>query len=427
MDTRLLVIADDLTGALDTGVQFARAGVRTTVVPFERLGEALRHPGTPVLAVDTESRHLPPRRAASRVAACVRAARDRGVDRFYKKTDSTLRGNVGAELAALLAASGARELFFVPALPQAGRLTRAGVQLVDGVPLHETGFARDPRDPVRGSSIEAIVGSQCRVPIVTIGRGQDPATSIARFDRPLIAVFDAESDGDLDGIASRLASRSAPPLCAGCSGFAAFLPALHRLPTGPAAPPALRPPLLVVSGSLHERSLAQLGAAELAGAPSFAVDPAAPTRHGPRRAVAAAITTGLRERGIAIVRSPAGACSRAGKSERLLREMGEIVSRVAAATDVPTIAVFGGDTAFAIVESLGIRALEPLGEIGQGIVASRATAWTARRARGADARRAAARQGTVVARTALALVTKAGGFGPVDVIERIRVACAREE
>jgi len=415
MDARLLVIADDLTGALDTGVQSARTGVRTTVVPYARIRAALRRAGTPVLVVDTESRHLPPDQAASRVTACVRAARAAGIELFYKKTDSTLRGNVGAELAAMLSASGGRELFFVPALPQAGRITRAGVQIVDGVPLHESGFARDPRDPVRGGSIASIVGSQCTVPVVTIARGEDPAVALERADRPLIVAFDAETDGDLQAIAGRLATRGAPALCAGCSGFAAFLPRLHGLRTGPSPRPVLQPPLLVVSGSLHERSLEQLRAADLAGMPSYEIEPAALARPGSRRSAAAAIAAHLRERGVAIVRSPASRAAPSGASGRLLREMGRFVRMVVAAADVSTIALFGGDTAFAVVEALGIRALEPLAEIGQGVVACRV----------AGARRAAVRR-DAPGRGVLHLVTKAGGFGPVDVIERIRGALARE-
>jgi uncharacterized protein YgbK (DUF1537 family) len=406
MDARLLVIADDLTGALDTGVQFANAGVRTIVVPYARLAEALRRSETPVLVVDTQSRHLPPRRAGSRVAACVRAARARGIGRFYKKTDSTLRGNVGAELAALLSASRAQELFFVPALPQAGRVTRSGVQFVDGVPLHETGFARDALDPVHGGSIAAIIASQCGMAVVTVGRGEDPGPALERAGRPLIVVFDAETDRDLDAIADRLASRAAPCLGAGCSGFAAFLPRLHGLKTGPAAALVLRPPLLVVSGSLNERSLEQLRAAELAGTPSHEIDAAAISRPGSRQAAAGTIAEDLRERGVAIVRSPAVRAVRPGTSRALLRAMGRVVGMIVAETDVPTIALFGGDTAFAIVEALGICAFEPLGEIDHGVVAARTTGS---RARGA-----------------LALVTKAGGFGPADVIDRIRGALTRE-
>jgi D-threonate/D-erythronate kinase len=400
VNPKLLVIADDLTGALDTGVKLSLAGVRTKVVTHGHFARVLRSCEEPVLVVDTESRHLAPERAASRVASCVRAARARGVERYYKKTDSTLRGNVGSELAALVSASGGRALFFVPALPAAGRVTRSGVQFVDGVPLHESSFARDPRDPVHGTSVRAIIGSQSRIPVVTIGRDERAPLAPARRGQPRIVVFDAETDEDLAAIARRLADCDTPHLTAGCSGFAAFLPRLHDLPTGPLERAMLRPPLLVLSGSLHERSLGQLRHAELRGMPSLEMDAEAAAQSGWRRTAVRTIVEQLRERGMMIVRSRPCLAARQPESEAMLRNMGALVGDIVDRAAVPTIAVFGGDTAFAVVEALGIRSLEPVRELCQGTVASRAVPGGC-------------------APAELHLVTKAGGFGPVDAVERV--------
>jgi len=111
---RLLMIADDFTGALDTGVQLAAHGIPTQVV----VGQAdLSACSSTVLVVDTETRHLSAAKAAEAVARLTRSAVENGVGCIYKKTDSALRGNIGAELAALLKASGARNLPFLPAFP----------------------------------------------------------------------------------------------------------------------------------------------------------------------------------------------------------------------------------------------------------------------------------------------------------------------
>ena len=72
----------------------------------------------------------------------------------------------------------------------------------------------------------------------------------------------------------------------------------------------------------------------------------------------------------------------------------------------PYRGLFGGDTAFAVVEALGIRGLNPVGEICQGVVVSRAKGSRDRGVRN--------------------LVTKAGGFGPVDVVDRIVGALEQE-
>ena len=87
----------------------------------------------------------------------------------------------------------------------------------------------------------------------------------------------------------------------------------------------------------------------------------------------------------------------------MLRNMGRLARAIVDLAAVPTIAIFGGDTAFAVLEALGLRSLEPVREICQGTVTSRALPGT----------RAAAE---------LHLVTKAGGFGPIDVVERIEGA-----
>src|SRR3712207_3320217 len=111
------VIADDLTGAADTGVQLMRAGYRTGVAfrgapipPAEHLD---------AVAVDTDSRAMPAGFAAKRVLEAGRAVRDTHI--VYKKVDSTLRGPVAAELATALEATGRYRAVGAPALdPKSG-------------------------------------------------------------------------------------------------------------------------------------------------------------------------------------------------------------------------------------------------------------------------------------------------------------------
>ena len=109
----LLIIADDFTGALDTGVQFAGHGIRTRVVVDPDVDFSAYE--AEVLVVDTETRHLPAAEAYQVVSRLTGRAQAAGVRYIYKKTDSALRGNVGSELAAVLEASQARQLPFLPA------------------------------------------------------------------------------------------------------------------------------------------------------------------------------------------------------------------------------------------------------------------------------------------------------------------------
>src|SRR5438874_3275798 len=91
------VIADDLTGAADTGIGFALAGIPT----FVAFGEKRPPDGSRVVAFDTDSRALAADAAASRAGAAASRACERGARTIYKKINSTLRGNVGAETAAI--------------------------------------------------------------------------------------------------------------------------------------------------------------------------------------------------------------------------------------------------------------------------------------------------------------------------------------
>lgn len=157
---RLLVIADDFTGALDTGVQFAARGAATRVATDPAYDLSQAEAGIQVLVLDAETRHLPPEEAYQTVLRAVKGARAAGFTHIYKKTDSALRGNIGAELAAALDGAEGDRLAFVPALPGMNRVTRGGVHYIDGVPVAESVFGRDPFEPVTASSVEEIIAAQ---------------------------------------------------------------------------------------------------------------------------------------------------------------------------------------------------------------------------------------------------------------------------
>jgi uncharacterized protein YgbK (DUF1537 family) len=337
----------------------------------------------------------------------VRFASSEGTAFFYKKTDSTLRGNIGAELSALLSASGEACLYFVPALPAAGRTTVNGVALLNGVPLHQTVFAHDPMDPVTESAVSAIIGRQSDVAVEIVPRGSDLPRLMGSGKR--ILVFDAETDADLQDIGRRIGSTGAPRATAGCSGFASILPRLLDLPRAPVPAVRLAPPMLVVCGSLHEASLAQVRHAEEHGFSSCMPEPGFFSGDGQhasaRRGLAQLIADSMASTGAAIVKTAASVEDRAAswkageRSGRTVsRSLGGLVREVMSLARPSTLVVFGGDTAFGVVDSLGIESFQPVCEISQGVAVSR----------------------TDQGGRELHLVTKAGGFGAQDILTRIR-------
>ena len=144
----LLIIADDFTGALDTGVQFAAEGAITRVVTNSGYDLRRLDPTVQVLVMDAETRHLSSSAAYEIVYDITDRAIKHGIPYIYKKTDSALRGNIGSELAAVLHASKAERLSFFPSLTKMGRCTKNGTLYIDGLPVEESVFGRDPFEPI---------------------------------------------------------------------------------------------------------------------------------------------------------------------------------------------------------------------------------------------------------------------------------------
>lgn len=263
---KLLIIADDFTGALDTGVQCAARGAVTRVVTDPAFDFASTDAAVQVLVLDAETRHLPPAQAGSLVRKAVGRALQAGIPYIYKKTDSALRGNIGAELAAVLEASGTDRLPFIPAFPKTGRITQNGIHLIDGIPVAQSVFGQDPFEPVRHSRVSDILAEQTDVPAVH-RRAGDPAG-----DEPGIQVFDAATDDDLLQIGWQLGTAGVH-LSAGCAGFAQVLAGLLALDGAAPDSPKLRSPFFVVCGSVNPVTLRQLDAAQQSGFPRFQLLP----------------------------------------------------------------------------------------------------------------------------------------------------------
>ncbi|MDP4858015.1 MAG: four-carbon acid sugar kinase family protein, partial [Desulfobacterales bacterium] len=227
----LTVIADDLTGAADTGIQFGRSRNQTLLLPYKEL--AAIDPGSikGVLAVTTESRNLSPAAAGERVRQTGIAVGRLGPQMAYKKIDSCMRGNVGAEVAALADVFGCRGALIAPAFPAQGRITLHDVHYVHNIPVADSEMARDPVSPVRASRLSELIALQYRQPVGRIDAADldgDPRRlktlvgNLLKQGRRLI-VCDAAHQRHLEVIA-RLAGDQFPHLLlAGSAGLAQAL------------------------------------------------------------------------------------------------------------------------------------------------------------------------------------------------------------
>ena len=149
------IIADDLTGANDTALQFFLKGCNTKILTTEtEIPENSRD--TNVWAIQTESRNVSPEEAYRKVFRATKFLTDNlKVETLYKNIDSTLRGNIAVEITAVLDASDYEAAVVIPAFPNEGRVTIGGYQLIKGVPLERTEFARDPKYPIYETHIPA--------------------------------------------------------------------------------------------------------------------------------------------------------------------------------------------------------------------------------------------------------------------------------
>lgn len=255
---RLVIIADDFTGALDVGVQFVPYNAVIKIAIGQSMNEAVFHQSdVDVLVVDAETRHQSPQNAAATVGRLVRLAKAAGIAHLYLKTDSGLRGNVGATLVTALAESGEAFLAFAPAFPDMRRPTLSGIQYNGSVPIHESPFGLDPFEPVRSSRVaDLFKGYHVILELYPEADVYDTTVS-----QPTIGIFDVERNEDFDRIGETLKERGQLGLLAGCAAFAAVLPNLmgmsgryvdYRMP---------EKPLLVLCGSLNPITRRQLESA----------------------------------------------------------------------------------------------------------------------------------------------------------------------
>lgn len=264
---RLLVIADDFTGALDAGVQLSSASASTKVIVSSFPSEIGNiHGECEVLVIDAETRHLKPKEAWGIVHGLVDWAVQSGIHTIYKKTDSALRGNIGAELEAVLSASGEKQLIFAPAFPKLHRITKAGIHYINGLPVSESDFGKDPYEAVTSSSVSEVLAKTSTAPSFSV------TTDSLLPSESGILVFDVSSDTDFKKIADALPPCNRVRLLAGCAGFATILPGLLSLhaPTDPRSVAPVH--LLAVCGSINPVSERQCALAETQGAPRIHLD-----------------------------------------------------------------------------------------------------------------------------------------------------------
>lgn len=157
------VVADDITGANDIGIMFAKSNIKTHVYAYDEfslagLKQSGEKPG--VVILDTNSRLDSSKLAANKVSHATHRLREAGAKLFINKTCSVFRGNIGAEFDAMLSTLNEDFAVVVLGFPKNGRTTMDGVHYVHGKRLEDSEFRHDPMHPMTKSHLVDILQAQ---------------------------------------------------------------------------------------------------------------------------------------------------------------------------------------------------------------------------------------------------------------------------
>lgn len=428
---QIAIIADDLTGASDSGVQFARKGFETQVIfNIDHFSTSTQE--IEVIVLDTDSRSVSGKVAYQKAKVAAVQVNQLGFKHVYKKMDSTLRGNLGTEIDAVADTIPVDFTVVAPAFPKLGRTTRNGIHYMNNVPIAQTEVARDPKCPVTESNLVKLLASQSKrkaglIPLETLRAGKEAVLSQVKalLQKQIeILVFDSVSGEDMQQIAEIMAVSEYRILWAGSAGLADYLPeALALLSSSSKALNSVisvtNKPVLLVAGSISKVTRSQVAAFNLSPqvtAVEFNTVMALTSDEGCSKeierckmelltAIAAGSDVSLYassspehvelSKAVGAVRG----FDSTEVSNRIAAILGGIASGIIREIELQGVILTGGDTAKAVCKHLSVSGIQLISEVEPGISL-----------------------GQLVGSTPLWVVTKAGAFGNENSLVHAKVA-----
>jgi uncharacterized protein YgbK (DUF1537 family) len=388
----LFIIADDLTGANDVGVQFAKKGLYTiSLLKKEHIEQQTE---ADVVVVNAETRSLNSKKAYQKTKAIAEYLFVYPFPYVYKKIDSTLRGNVGTEIDALLDSNLFEVAIVLPAYPKNGRVTIGGYHIVNDCLLEDSEIAKDPKCPVAESHIPTLIGSQSsrkigHIDIKQIRKNQivDQIQSSLQQNEQII-VCDGFLQSDLTAVTNALAKCGLNVLWVGSAGLAeSFAETFEQQLVHPQKKlnreAKKSSTVLTIAGSVSAVTRSQIQS--LAAQDSVQVVVAEPLY---------LINNELREQEIKRIigeiidvmkkgHAPILTTNDSEETRQLLREwngkngleignmialsLGQIAASIIAVYKVSGLILTGGDIAYRTFEQLGVESLQIVDEVEEGI------------------------------------------------------------
>ena len=410
---KLLIMADDFTGALDTGIQFTKMGIRTKIVTAYDYELSQLSPQDAILSANTDSRPCSAEEAYRRVFTLASNARKAGFTNVYKKTDSGLRGSIGIELKAAMEAYGEKVISFIPAFPKLRRITRDGIAYIDGLPVAESVFGRDPFEPVTVSDIAEIIHQTADIQVVKVPKDAYEKVTFD-YDRATVLLFDAETDEDLFAIARMLKEKSRTKAMAGCAGFAAAFELMLTFEKGNPHYMQKSDGLLALCGSVNQITVDQVAYAKAHGFSGSSLNNEQKLGMLGDEAEKKAFYDGLYDAFTKTDRYVLDTLNKAGEESvidfaakngmglndirfKIADSLGWIAREMVERGLNYTFSMTGGDTLMGFMKSIGVKEIAPICEIGTGAVLSM-LGWQGKN---------------------IQVISKSGGFGEEDIFIRM--------
>ncbi len=426
MVQKCLIIADDLTGGADAGAQFAKTGLNTLLISIKdspRI-DFSKYNDRDVLVVNTDSRGLTPGKAFSLVSNLLKGYDKEIFPIVYKKIDSTLRGNIGYEIDAILKETNSPVCFMAPSYPEQNRTLVGGIMMVGEKPLALTEAAHDAASPVQESHVSKLLHLQShhkigRIDLTHVASSRERLQKTVEEERKRgnkIFIFDAVSRRDLTNIADVAFCMNRTPLFVGSAGLAEEvakkLSPSEARKTFQAHRRAAKPfkHIFIISGSASSVTHQQLKRAKERNIPEFQLNKPLLTNDTNLRIeekeFSYNIANSLSE-GHAILRTyPEMLLSKDSTGLPIHLKITKTLASIALSAlkeskvDAHDLAFIltGGDTALSVINVLGTEGIEIEGELLEGIV-----------------------EGHLIGGNwdGLTVITKAGAFGKENALEKI--------
>lgn len=391
-----LIIADDLTGANDTGVQFAKVGFETlSLLSYE---ENESKPDAEVLVFNTETRSLTSEKAYQKMKAVADSLVLSNFSLVYKKIDSTLRGNIGAEIDALLDIGLFDLAIVLPAYPKKGRITIGGYHVVNGSLVEDSEISRDPKNPVTESHLPTLIERQSRRGIAHVDIGRIRKNQVFESLKDFIdknqriIVFDSFIQSDLETVTEAVLKSEVKVLWVGSAGLAESLSMVYKAPAFGNENKKIHSktssglPILTIAGSISAVTKQQIDALiEQRDCRLVISNPVHLVNDRHRNQEIARLTAAIKK----VMEDGASPVLTSDASEHVMKELhsfretagktsmeigseiaeslGEVGASVLAQQAIGGLILTGGDIAYSTCDHLGVKALRIIDEVEEGI------------------------------------------------------------